>query len=155
MQKVLVKNLLEQMRAVVFEDNWLEVSVAGRIDALTEEQAFCQPIPQLHSVVALLAHLTGWKEEVLRRVSGEAPYLTMAHPDNWKSYAVLKTKGWMEIKNDFYTAHRALMAQLANQHDAFLQRRHGAYSYGELLNGLVHHDLYHLGQMGITIKLLS
>ena len=49
------------------------------------------------------------------------------------------------------------MNLLADKTDAYLEENDyvPSYSYKYLVEGLIHHDIYHLGQIGITLKLLN
>lgn len=47
------------------------------------------------------------------------------------------------------------MELIENEPDDFLEREYvDGYKFKYLLEGLIHHDLYHLGQIGIVIKFL-
>lgn len=45
---------------------------------------------------------------------------------------------------------------MESQEDANLETRFldTDYNFHYLIEGIIHHDLYHLGQIGVTIKLL-
>ena len=80
----------------------------------------------------------------------------MDSPDDWKDNAALQEIGWTNLKNALYASKLDLIDLLHNQDDKYLETgfRDTYYNFKYLLEGIIHHDLYHLGQIGITIKLL-
>jgi hypothetical protein len=80
----------------------------------------------------------------------------MNSPDDWKNNIDLSKTGWANLKNSFYESRTELIHLIENQDDAFLEKMNTVSdcTYHYLMEGIIHHDLYHLGQIGITIKLL-
>ena len=70
-------------------------------------------------------------------------------------------KGWARIKSDYDSSLSELIELLKRKDDVFLNDKYydtdfkGEYEYSFLLNGMLHHDIYHLGQLGIIIKFLN
>jgi uncharacterized damage-inducible protein DinB len=81
----------------------------------------------------------------------------MNSPDDWKDNAVLQKTGWTELKKLLYESTEALINVLKDKDDSYLNTRFRDedYNFHYLIEGIIHHDLYHLGQIGITIKLLN
>jgi hypothetical protein len=80
----------------------------------------------------------------------------MNSPDDWKDNTSLREIGWDNLKKFLYESTASLILMLENRDDAFLQTRFQDtdYNFHYLIEGIIQHDLYHLGQIGITIKLL-
>lgn len=125
MDNKLIKNFVQQLKDIQDEENWLDENFKNKIDKISEEQAFTRPIPEIHSVAELVSHILVWRKESIRKLKGMKKNLTIDSPENWQT-------------NDY----------LDNE---YLD----GYSFKYLIEGLVHHDLYHLGQIGVTIKLLN
>ncbi len=122
--------------------------------------AFERPVPEMHSIAELISHLIEWRKEVLSRLNGNPRGLEMSDAANWRTNDKLKVRGWKSLLTDFHTTQQNIIAFLEDKDDSFL---HTPYPYADpsfphdfkyLLTGLIHHDMYHLGQMGITIKFL-
>ena len=69
--------------------------------------------------------------------------------------------GWPYILNDFNTTSTKLITLLKQKDESFLDEIYydtdynGRYKYLFVIEGMLQHDLYHLGQLGIIIKLLN
>ena len=80
----------------------------------------------------------------------------MDSPSNWKDNDTLQKEGWTTLKEKLYTSQQDIIAFLEQQDDDYLQKldKEG-HSYLYYTEGLIHHDMYHLGQIGLVIKMLS
>ncbi|WP_126973868.1 DinB family protein [Gynurincola endophyticus] len=152
---VLIQNIIEQFIDIQDQENWLDESFQKKIDQISPEQAFARPIPEIHSVAELLAHVQIWRSESIKKLRNEPSTLTVESPDNWRTNEQLKAIGWEQLKADFFKSAADLIELIKDKDDSFLENYYkDGYQFKFLIEGLIHHDLYHLGQIGITIKLL-
>lgn len=155
MKNTLISNFVKQLKSIHQGDNWLEENFKKKIDSLSAKEVFERPHSQILSVAELISHILVWREESTRKLKGLKAELTVESSANWKSIADLKNTGWTNLKNRLYKSHDNIIALIESKHDDFLEIVHEqGYSYKELIEGLIHHDLYHLGQIGITIKFI-
>lgn len=154
MSNPLIQNLVKQLQDVQDGDLWLDENFTKKIDSLNEEHAFTRPIPEIHSVAEIISHLFEWRKDCINKLQGEKSTLTVESKENWRSNEELKKIGWKKLKGDFYASQYHLIRLIEVKEDSFLTQKQGKYTFQNLLEGMVHHDLYHLGQIGISIKLL-
>ena len=73
----------------------------------------------------------------------------------------LQIVGWKVIKTEYDRTLSELIELLKTKDDEFLDELYydtdfkDYYQYRFVINGMLHHDLYHLGQLGIIIKFLK
>ncbi len=81
----------------------------------------------------------------------------MNSPADWKDNTELSKFGWTNLKNALYNSRIELIELFANHDDTYLENKFldTEYNFHYLIEGIIQHDLYHLGQIGITIKLLN
>ena len=81
----------------------------------------------------------------------------MNSADDWKDTIALSEIGWTNLKNLFYESTVTLISALEKQDDTYLETKFldTDYNFHYLIEGIIQHDLYHLGQIGITIKILN
>lgn len=156
MNNVLIKNIVKQLQDVQDGDLWLDETFAKKIDLLTEDQALTRPVSEMHSVAEIISHLLEWRKGCIRKLQGEKSTLTVESPEDWKSNDELKKIGWKKLKEDFYASQYHLIRLIEVKDDSFLAQKHldTTDTFQYLLEGMIHHDLYHLGQIGIAVKLL-
>ena len=145
----------------VLDDNlsgnpWIDETFSKKFAQISEAEAFTRPVPEMHSVAELLSHLIAWRKVITDTLRGKAYVSVFDSPNNWKSNEELMQTGWEGLKQKFYESQRETLNILAHENDAWLGK---VYADGTrikyLLDGLLAHDLYHLGQIGITIKYLK
>ena len=151
------EDIIKQLKDLLERPLWLDENFKKKIATLSEREALRRPIPETHSVGELLSHLTVWINACLDRMEGKANDLKDNDANDWKTNALLSTKGWPVIKEEFFGAHHRLIAFIEKCDDDFLNKKYhvSEFSNKDIFFGLIHHDAYHLGQIGITIKLLQ
>lgn len=156
MAQILIGNIIRQLNEIQEGSLWFDQSFKDKFDKLSEEDALTRPIPQAHSVAEHVSHMLEWRKECIRRYQGLKTEL-MNTPDDWKDNMELREIGWTTLKNSLYKSRTELIDLMANQDDDYLQTKFldTDYNFHYLIEGIIHHDLYHLGQIGITIKLLN
>ncbi len=156
MTKILLKNIIRQLTEIQDGSLWFDQSFKEKIEPLSDSEAFYRPIPQVHSVAEHISHILEWRKECLLRFKGQRTEL-MHSPDDWKDNDTLSKIGWVNLKNLFYESTVTLIKALENQDDIYLETMFADtnYNFHYLIEGIIQHDLYHLGQIGITIKLLN
>jgi len=153
----ITENLTTQFQEIYNGTPWLDETFEKKLGYINEENVFTQPIEALHSVAEVISHLLVWRIEILSRLNGNPKRISMSSPENWKSNSELKMGGWEELKTSFDKSQLDLLELLKNNNDEFLLTKFAdtQYTHQYFLEGLLHHDLYHLGQIGITIKYLK
>lgn len=157
MNNILINDIIRQLREVMDADIWLDENFDKKLSQVKENEVFTRPIPEIHSVAELISHLHEWRLETISRLKGNKQGFVEDDPRNWRTNDELKTVGWENLKRNFYESQQQLIDFLAIKDDDYLEEKyaHYAYNYKYLAQGMIHHDMYHLGQLGITIKMLK
>ena len=156
MPQVLIKNIIRQLNEIHNGSLWFDQCFKDKIDNLPVADAFAKPIPQIHSVAEHVSHMLEWRKECLLRFESKRTEL-MNSPEDWKNNMELEKIGWTNLKTAFYNSRYELIHLIENRDDSYLETKFldTEYNFHYLIEGIIHHDLYHLGQIGITIKLLN
>lgn len=160
MSNTLCLNLARQLEEVYYQLPWVWESYDKKFKDINEENAFIQPAPGYNSIAQIISHLNEWRKELLNRMSGNPEInLRATSPHNFLGNEVLKARGWADLKKESDDTQQQLIQLLRSQTDDFLQR---TFQYEEKTNtylyyveGLLHHDLYHLGQIGLVLKMIN
>ncbi|TDQ27523.1 DinB family protein [Tenacibaculum caenipelagi] len=157
MNNKLITNVISQLKNNLDGNNWLDENFKKKLKTVTETNAFIRPIPEVHSIAELVAHILIWRVEGIKKLQGIKSKVTMDSPENWRTNDELKKIGWKKLKEELFNSQTALIKLLEDKSDDFLEDNDYAsgYSYKYLVDGLIHHDIYHMGQIGTTLKLLN
>ena len=140
---------------------WAGTSYNKRLSQLKESQAFVRPLPSVHSIAEIIAHIISWRKDTILKLKTGRGELKDDQPENWKSNDELKSIGWKKLREEDNSTLSELFELLRDKDDTFLNEVYydpefgGNFPYSFELEGMLHHDIYHLGQIGLVIKLLK
>ena len=156
MTKSRIESYINQFNQLFNGDPWLDETFAKKLDSLTSEQAFIQAPGNNHSVAEVVSHVIEWRKEVIRRLAENSSErrLTGESGENWKSLEQLQRIGWQQLYSNLKQTQQELVNLLETKGDHFLDEQLADTEFDKeyFLAGILHHDLYHLGQIGLILK---
>jgi len=153
--------LSDQVRLAHRGPAWHGSSIAENLEGLDAAQAAARPVREAHSIWEIVLHMTGWTEEVKRRLGGGAP--SVPERGDWPSVGPVSEAAWADARAAVATAHEALAAAIerfpedrwdTTVGDSLDQPLGTGVTYAAMVAGLVQHDAYHGGQVGLLRKAL-
>ncbi len=157
----IIQNIIQQLEDVQQGKPWIGSTFVSKLNQVDENEYFKRPIEDLHSVAEIISHLTLWRSEAILKFKTGKGSKTDDCEENWLPNDKLKVIGWDKIKSSYDKTLSDLIALLRIKNDDFLSKQYfdtdfkGYYTYNWLLSGMIQHDVYHLGQIGIIIKYLK
>lgn len=151
--------LLDHLARTASGDPWYGSSIAEVLEGLTAAEAAARPLPTAHTIWELVLHLTSWIREVERRLR-EGDWRMPADGD-WPEPPAATAENWTRAVAGLLDAHARLAETLARFPPARLDDLIGTerspelgsgVPYSTMLLGLLQHDTYHLGQIGLLRK---
>ena len=138
-------------------DPWLGESFEVKLKDVNNSNAFHRPGKDIHSIGEIVAHIIYWRDSLLKHLEGDRGYKgSVKNSDNWPSPEQLEKEGWASLHKRLETSQKKIVSLLAKQPDSFLSEEYSAgASYAYLIQGIIDHDIYHLGQIGLVKKMLS
>ncbi len=146
-----LKHLLNQWQAIYDGKPWYGPSIMDVLQDVSTEQAFWRPQPGASSIAELLFHLLAWRRQFLKRVNGDFKFnIELNSTDDWTRYDTPDEAIFKQLKDELISSQSAIMAFFKDKSDAFLFEESGATDITVLhrIDGIMMHDVYHLGQMG-------
>ncbi|WP_297706390.1 DinB family protein [uncultured Eudoraea sp.] len=156
-----INSIIRQLSEVHNGPIWAGQSYAKKLSQLKGNEMFIRPLPAVHSIAEIIAHIISWRKDTILKLKTGRGELKDTHPDNWRSNDELKTIGWEKTQEEDNKTLLELLELLRDKDDTFLDETYydpefgGNYPYSFVLEGMLHHDIYHLGQIGLVIKLLK
>jgi uncharacterized damage-inducible protein DinB len=156
-----ITRITDQLEREHDGDPWHGSPLLTILDGITAAQAARKPLADGHSIWELVLHVTGWKLEVAKRVTG-GPATDPAGGD-WPAVGDPTPARWNAARERLNEAHRTLLDTIAALPESKLyeptndprNRPLGTgVSYYVLLHGIVQHDVYHAGQIALLKKSL-
>ena len=154
--------LIDQIKRAHEGDPWHGSPVKDILKGVTHEQAARRPPNGAHSIWELVLHMTGWRDEVARRATGEPA--TAPAAGDYPSVGDPTAARWKAALAGLDASHATLANVVRGMSDEHLLKPTNdprnrplgtGCSYYELLHGIVQHDAYHAGQIAILKKVLG
>lgn len=114
----------------------LRVLLAG----VGAEAAAARPIPSGHTIGEIALHVLAWREQALERLDGRR---TDVKDDGWTASPPASEAAWREVLRRLDENQRLLVAKIRSTPPDRLAKAEG------FLRFVLHHDLYHAGQIGL------
>ncbi len=151
-----IKDFIKQIEELNDGDNWTEESFLKKINSIEKEKIYVRPVPGKHSAAEILWHCIYWRKVVLKRMEGDFEFeIKTENEQNFLSLELLKQKGLQNLLADFKETSDSLINFLKSKRDDFLENEYKpGYTYKYMVEGLISHDYYHLGQIGLVISIL-
>ena len=131
---------------------WHGPAVLEALEGVTAAQAAARPIAHAHSIGELVLHMATWKRAVASRLRGVA-----YAPDAAENFPEFREADWERAQEKLATEHRALRAAVSRLTPARLTQpavEGGSFCYLQA-HGMVHHDLWHAGQIMVLRRALE
>lgn len=155
-------NIAELVERVVTGDPWHGSNVEQLLRGVSADDAAKRPVPGAHTIWELVLHMTGWAREVRARLDGHDAQ--QPAEGDWPPMGTISEERWVEVKRHLFEAHNQLTAAIVALDNRSLDEpvrdfRDNALGVGLsrylTLHGLVHHTVYHAGQLALLKKALG
>ena len=160
LMNTIIDYIIEQLIEIQNGKIWIGSSYESKLNGIDDSLFFIRPAKDLHSIAEIFSHITLWRNEAILKIKTGKGSKTDDCEENWLTNKKLKVKGWTKIKSEYDNSLSELIDLLKEKDDGFLNKEYydtdfkGNFKYSFLINGMLHHDIYHLGQLGIIIKYL-
>ena len=155
-QTILRDSYLGQIRSLYDKEQFLGANFKEKLEDVTPEEAFKSPVNGLRTIAEFLFHIIAWRRSVIYRLEGSEYPIVPDSEKDWANIDELKKQGWESLRKEFDESQERCIQALERIDDDFLNTSYGehGFTYSFLAEGMIHHDVYHLAQIGVVKKLL-
>lgn len=145
----------KRMRIVYNGQPWYGKSVKRVLSDITPKQAVAKPENGAHSIAELVSHMIEWRRLVQKRLSGDADYeVDQKESFRWQNYGETPENAWQNILEALDNNQKDLLDYISeitsDKLDESVPNRD--YRFRDLIEGVIQHDIYHLGQIVLIHK---
>jgi uncharacterized damage-inducible protein DinB len=131
---------------------WHGPSVMETLRDVTDVQSQ-NKLPDSHSIIELVLHMTAWRKFVTQKLLGNDNY-QVSEVENFPTPTT-----WKEVLNNLRLSQADLVETVKifpeSQLSDLAQGSRYKYNFRTMLQGIIHHDLYHIGQIALLKKIKS
>lgn len=148
--------IVDQLKDSYEGDPWWGRNAGTLLSEVDEEIAVQKPSGQ-HSILELVWHMINWKEFAISRLHEiDGKDLHYFETNDWRHLDHAHKSLWHQGLERLRYVHNELVNLLEQQEDTLLDQNvaERGYTYRKLFNGILQHDIYHLGQIAYIVKMV-
>lgn len=149
-----IAQLTDQLRTVYGGSPWYGQGVQEKLTKINLETVNVVKAGKVHTVGQLLQHMIAWRTFVIHKLQGFAEFKIQVDSEaDWAP--VDKVKPWTDLLVELQQSQDTLLDTIEQLDDESLSNIAPGTSFTlqQLIQGIIHHDIYHLGQIAIVDQL--
>jgi len=145
-----IERIKDQIQKTFYSDAWHGGSVMEFLSEISAKEAASRPLKARHSIWELVPHMETWKR-VARYALERKEIGRISLEEDWPPIEDVSEESWAQTVESLREEHEALVGALSHLNEERLEATvpGRSYSFYTLLHGVIHHDLYHLGQIAV------
>jgi uncharacterized damage-inducible protein DinB len=144
-----INRIVITLRSTFEKNAWHGPSLKEALAGITPEVAH-KKIPNTHSIIELVGHIVAWRIFTVKKLQGDRDYKVT---DDINFPAITD---WNEALRSLDESQKNLLSAIESFPEERLKEPVAhidyKYTYYALLHGIIHHDLYHTGQISLIKK---
>jgi uncharacterized damage-inducible protein DinB len=135
---------------------WFGNNLMQQLEGVDFLKATIIPEKLNHSIAEIIMHMIAWRQFVIEKLNGNIDYEVWETDLDWVKIINLSEAEWRNLLQQLVANHQLLLETINNKAEPLLENKveGRAYNFRLLLNGIVQHDIYHIGQISMVRKLI-
>lgn len=153
-----INKIISNFKTVYASEPWYGDSLQSILKNVNPKTIFSKAGENSHSIAELLAHIIDCRDFTLRSISGDDnSELSQTKSFNWKRIDNNENTAWQSLLGALEKNQNEILNILQQSGDDLLDEKvHGKnYNNDFLLEGIIQHDIYHIGQISILNRILN
>ena len=149
--------LINNLQTAFEGEPWFGRSVRDILSEIDAETAMKKPAGNGHSILELVWHMVTWRQFTISRLKNSGEDLHEFEANDWRVLDHSNPALWNEGLELLFATQKELIQLLSSFDEKRLTEKVEGrqYNYEFLLQGIIQHDIYHLGQVAYVRKFLS
>ncbi len=148
-----LKSFCKTNNEVFKGEPWFGESLVGSLQKIPLRKWNLKPEHTSNSIASIVFHIIDWRYFVIEKLKGNASFdITLNTKEDWRENVEVnteeeRTKIFLELKN----SQENIIKLLEEKKDNWLTKNTAGKEYTNdfMLQGVLQHDVYHLGQINL------
>jgi uncharacterized damage-inducible protein DinB len=151
-----IQSIISGLQEVLSGGPWYGKSFSALTSEISGEKIYHKPNENAHSLADLLYHMITWAQFTQYRLERKEQDMQEVEDMDWRKIDPA-VHTWEKGIAEFTGSFHAIIALLKDKDDTLLEEKvdYREYNFRSLLNGIIQHTIYHLGQIAYVNKLLA
>src|SRR6188474_2588446 len=144
-----IQYIIKSFESILTGQPWFGRSVYAILGEVDESKVYTKPNGTEHSMIELLWHMNTWAEFALGSIENRSvDEMKAIEANDWREIDP-KTHTWNKGLEQLKSSHKKITELLSQKDDRFLGEivPLRKFNFRYMLNGLIQHNIYHLGQV--------
>lgn len=146
-----IQALIRRFQAIYNGHPWYGTNLLASLEQITPEMSLQSLLPEKKNIAEILKHVVAWRQFLIEHLQGNSSYrIELNSALDWPS---VKDLGWNDLLEELSQSQEQILHLLAEQEDTLLKKTltntGEPYTFRYLIEGILQHDAYHLGQINL------
>ena len=150
-----INSYISEFETIYNGEPWYGKSLMAVIYSADPKNVFKKQKSEGHSAYEITHHLYAWRNLLANRLKGDNASIEINSKEDWAPLPKEQTTAtWKELVKKLEQNQQELIESLTklNDEDLDTDLANTSNSLRTFLNGLIQHDVYHIGQVALAIK---
>ena len=147
----MIQQLIDRLNDVFTGSPWYGSALWPVLESSTQWNPNAK-IGKSNSMGQVLAHMIAWRTYVIEKIKGNDAFeITLSSEQDWPKEQDYTLVVYLQMLNQFRNTQEELIQLLQQQEEEWLQIAVPGreYNFHFLIEGIIQHDIYHLGQISL------
>lgn len=152
-----VQSIIRNLQNTLSGEPWFGRAIYPILEEADKSEVYSKPNNTGHSLIELLYHMITWAEFCLKQLENTSPQeVKEVESRDWQEIDP-KNHSWKNEMSEFRKNHEQIISILETKEDSILKEivPGREFNFRFMLNGLIQHNIYHLGQIAYLNKMLA
>lgn len=144
--------LISSLKETFDGDPWYGTSLMKKIKETDLNTVNKKPATSSNSIAMIIQHILNWRVFAIEKLKGNYEFdIQLNTKDDWEEIVIANEEEWLELLRKLQATQNELLRILKDIDDEVLSATTPGrtYNLGYLIEGIIQHDIYHLGQIAV------
>ncbi|MES2798325.1 MAG: DinB family protein [Bacteroidota bacterium] len=151
-----ITRILKALEGNINGKPWFGNNLFQQLDGIDSNLATIVPEKLNHSIAEIIHHMMAWRKFVIEKLIGNEAYEVWETDLDWVKIPSHNESEWQNLLAALVENQELLMQTISDKAEELLETKVESrnYNFRLMLNGIIQHDIYHIGQISIVRKLV-
>ncbi|MBX2872448.1 MAG: DinB family protein [Saprospiraceae bacterium] len=149
--------LIRRFEAIYNGQPWYGTNILASMENIGPAISLQSLLPEKKNIAEIVRHIVAWRQFLIEHLQGNQSYRIELNTElDWPPVQGL---GWEDLLKELAQSQETILSLLSTQEDTLLEKDlfngKRRYSFRYLIEGILQHDAYHLGQINLLASFFS
>ncbi len=151
-----LEKIAHRLTEMFDEQPWFGPQLLKKLQSIPFEYWNTKATPSKNDVARLLQHMINWRIFTIEKLKGNDDFnIELNSEADWSDVSISTEEDKNALINEFMDTQQQILELLKSKDDSLLDKPVGSrdYNFRYLLEGIIQHDIYHLGQIALVARI--